>query len=83
MTLDGLRREPAIYLLPEWESKEQALEHCEKQRRDFRGTLNGWYRVPSMRPAQRGLNAFLRWFECSVHSMIIDLCDEPMEHEYI
>ena len=27
LTLEELRREPTIYLLPEWETEEEALEH--------------------------------------------------------
>lgn len=82
LTLDDLRREPTIYLLPEWESKEEALEHLrEVSNSIFEEQLNGWYRVPSVWPSERDLNAFCRWFECSFHSMIVDLCDEPMEHE--
>ena len=26
-------------------------------------------------PEKRDLNAFLQWFECGFHSMVIDICD--------
>ena len=82
LTLDDLRQEPTIYLLPEWDSKEEALEHLrEVSNWIFEEQLDGWYRVPSVWPSKRDLDAFLRWFDCSFHSMIVDLCDEPMEHE--
>ena len=69
LTLDDLRHEPTIYLLPEWESKEEALEHLrEVSNSIFEEQLNGWYRVPSVWPSERDLNTFLRWFECSFHS---------------
>jgi len=45
--------------------------------------LDGWYRVPSAWPAERDLPAFLIWFEWSLHSMIIDLGDDPIEHQDI
>jgi hypothetical protein len=84
LTLDDRRHEPTIYLLPEWESKEKALEHLrEVSNSIFEEQLNGWYRAPSVWPSERDLNTFLRWFECSFHSMVVDLCDEPMEHEEI
>ena len=84
LTLDDLRHEPTIYLLPEWESNEEALEHLrEVSNSIFEEQLNGWYRVPSVWPSERDLNTFLRWFECSFHSMVVDLCDEQMEHEEI
>ena len=46
----------------------------------FEEQLNGWYRVPSVWPEKRDLNAFLQWFECSFHSMVIDVCDERLRH---
>ena len=82
LTLDDLRLEPTIYLLPECNSKEEALERLRKVSEDiFEEQLDGWYRVPSAWPTERGLAELRRWFECSFHSMIIDLCDEPIEHE--
>ncbi len=82
LTLDDLRREPTIYLLPEWESNEEKLEHLrEVSNLIFEEQLNGWYRVPAVWPSERDLNAFLRWFECTFHSMVIDLCDESIDHE--
>ncbi len=82
LTLDNLAREPTIYLLPEWESNEEKLEHLrELSNSIFEEQLNGWYRDREVWPSQRDLNAFLGWFDCSFHSMIMDLCDEPIEYE--
>jgi hypothetical protein len=82
LTLDDLRREPTIYLIPEWETQEEALEHLREISNEiFEEQLNGWYRVPSVWPSDRGLSSLLLWFECSFHSMVVDLCDEPIEHE--
>jgi len=84
LTLEDVRREPTIYLLPKCDSKEEALEHLrEVSNSIFEEQLNGWYRVPEAWPSDRDLNAFRRWFDCSFHSMIIDVCDEPIEHEEI
>ena len=82
LTLEDLRREPAIYLLPEWETEEEeAFEHlAEVSSEIFEEQLNGWYPVTSVWPADRDLNAFLRWFDCSFHSMVVDLCDERLRH---
>ena len=81
LTLEDLRREPTIYLLPEWETEEEALEHlAEVSSEIFIEQLNGWYRVPSVWPEDRELNAFLRWFDCSFHSMVFDICDERLRH---
>ena len=82
LTLDDLQLEPTIYLLPECDSKEEALKHLREVSEEiFDEQLNGWYRVASAWPTERGLAEFRRWFECSFHSMIIDLCEEPIEHE--
>lgn len=82
LTLDDLRREPTIYLLPECESEAEALEYLREVSNEiFEEHLDGWYRVPSEWPTNRDLTVLRRWFECSFHSMIVDLCDEPIDHE--
>ncbi|MFN3326344.1 MAG: hypothetical protein ACK5AZ_22840 [Bryobacteraceae bacterium] len=82
LTLHDLRLEPTIYLLPEWDTEEEALQHLAEVSNDiFEEQLNGWYRVPSVWPASRDLNAFLLWFDCRFHSMIIDVCAERLRHE--
>ena len=61
LTLDDLRREPTIYLLPECESEEEVLMYLrETSTAIFEEQLNGWYRVPSAWPIERDLNAFGR-----------------------
>ena len=81
LTLDDLRLEPTIYLLPEWETEEEALQHlAEVSGEIFEEQLNGWHRVPSVWPATRDLKAFLLWFDCSFHSMVVDVCDGRLRH---
>ena len=75
LTLEDLRQEPTIYLLREWKTDEQALKHLAHVNEIFEEELNGWYRDPSVWPEKRDLNAFLQWFECGFHSMVIDVCD--------
>ena len=78
LTLDDLSLEPTIYLLPECEGKEEAIECLREVCTEiFEEQLDGWYRVPSAWPTERDLHAFLIWFEWSLHSMIIDLGDDP------
>jgi hypothetical protein len=68
LTLEDLQLEPTIYLLPEWETDEEALEHLAGVSDEiFEEQLNGWHRVPSVWPEERDINAFLRWFACSFH----------------
>jgi hypothetical protein len=83
LTLADLRREPAIYLLPECESKDEALEGLRGGGipKIFEEQLNGWYRLSSAWPKQRDLQTFCHWFECSFHSMIFDLGTGRLRHE--
>ena len=84
LTLDDLRLDPTIYLLPECEGKEEAIEALREVCTEiFEEQLDGWYRVPAAWPAERDLNAFLLWFKWSLHSMIIDLGDYIIEYEGI
>ena len=43
--------------------------------------LVGWYRVPSSWPVNRTFDTFKRWFEYRFHSMLVDLCEDPLEHD--
>jgi hypothetical protein len=82
LTLEDLQREPTIYLLPECDSQDQAIEYQGMSVSNiFEEHLDGWYRVPAVWPKQRDLPTFQRWFEFSFHSMIVDLCDDVLEHE--
>ena len=79
LTLVELLREPTVYLLPESASDEQAAEFlAEACGEIFKEQLNAWYRVPSAWPQDREIENFKRWFSYSFHSMMIDLCDEPL-----
>ena len=79
LSLEDLRREPTVYLLPESENEEEVRE-CLKEGcgQIFEEQLDGWYRVPSAWPSQRDLDTFDRWFDWSLHSVVIDLCDGPL-----
>jgi hypothetical protein len=82
LMLEDLQREPTIYLVPECDSEEQALEYLGETIRDiFEQQLDGWYRVPEVWPATRDLTTFKSWFEVTFHSIIVDLSDDVLEHE--
>jgi hypothetical protein len=84
LTLADLQREPTIYLVPECDSQDQAIEYLGESVRDiFEEQLDGWYRVPGVWPTKRDLPTFQRWFEFSFHSMIVDLCDDVLGHEQL
>jgi len=82
LRLEDLQREPTIYLVAECDSQEQAIEYLGASVRDiFEEHLDGWYRVPAVWPERRDATTFQRWFEISFHSMIVDLCEDVLEHE--
>ena len=81
LTLDDLRLEPTIYLLPEWNTDDEALQLlAEVSNEIFEEQLNGRHRVPSVWPGERDLKSFLFWIDCSFHSMVIDLSAERLRH---
>jgi hypothetical protein len=47
----------------------------------FEEHLDGWCRVPAVWPKKRDLSTFQLWFEFSLHSMIVGLSDDVLEHE--
>jgi hypothetical protein len=82
LTLEDLQREPTIYLVAECDSPEQAIDYLGDSVRDiFEEQLDGWYRVPAVWPAKRDTVTFQSWFDISFHSMIVDICDDALEHE--
>jgi hypothetical protein len=81
LTLEDLRVDPSIYLLPEWESDEDALDKLAKVSAEiFTEQLHSWHRVESVWPQDRDVDTFLRWFDCSFYSMVLDVCEERVRH---
>ena len=82
LTLDHLRLEPTIYLLPEWDTEEEALQLLAAVSNEiFEEQLNGCCRLSAVWPATRDLKTFLLWFACSFHSMVVDVCSERLRHD--
>jgi hypothetical protein len=83
---DITRREvvedPTIYLIPECDSEEDIhevlRELCEEI---FVEQLAGWLTDEATWPQDRSFDVFCRWFDWQHHSMLIDLCDEPLKDE--
>ena len=82
LVLQDLVREPSVYLIPECETadevREVLRELCEEI---FIEQLDGWYRDQATWPEDRSFKAFRRWFDFEHHSMLLDLCDEPLIRE--
>ena len=49
----------------------------------FEEQLDGWYRVHSLWPSRRDLANFDHWFEWTFHSLVVDLCNDPLLREEI
>ena len=84
MSLEDLRREPTVYLLPESENEEEVRERLKEVcGQIFEEQLDGCYRVPSSWPSRRDLDAFDRWFEWSFQSAAGALRDALLLQEAI
>jgi hypothetical protein len=82
LSLEDLSREPTIYLVPEYDTEEDAELYVHKHCREiFEEQLDGWYRVPSAWPPDRGFRVFKQWFEYHFHAVLLDLCDSPVIKE--
>ena len=64
LNVEDLQREPTIYLVPECDSLDQAMQYLGESITDiFEEQLDGWYRAPEVWPAKRNLTTFQSWFE--------------------
>lgn len=79
LTLESLNEEPTAYLIPEiWEDSDQEefLKTCYDAL--FEEQLEGWWTDEAAWPQPRDLKMFLNWFAVEFHSLVFDLCDEPI-----
>ena len=74
-----LVREPINYLIPECDMDDDVAdvlhELCQKI---FEEQLAGWYTDKSTWPRNRSLDVFCHWSDYQHHSMLVDLCEEPL-----
>ena len=79
LTLQDLGQEPDVYLVPEFESEEDFAD-CLREMFHviFEIQLEGWWTDRSTWPANCTLDTFQAWFDCQVHSLVLDLSDEPL-----
>lgn len=82
-TLDVIRRDSHVYLLPEYAMDDERVELLrEFYEAIFEQELMGWWTDPRAHPAPRAFEMFLEWFEVEFHSVVFDLLDdEAIEHE--
>ena len=81
LVFENLRREPHVYLLPEYEdptSQQEVLEEFWPIL--FEAMLEGWVTDEALWPQNRTLGMFQEWFEIQMCSLVQDLDgDEPLE----
>ena len=79
LTIRELVHEPTIYLIPECETDDEVTktlrERCEEI---FNEQLSGWFTDRRTWPRDRSFEVFCRWFDFQYHSVLVDLCDEPL-----
>ena len=71
---ETLRKEPTIYLLPEYEDPSSQREVLEEFWPDlFEAMLEGWVTDEASWPKNRTLEMFREWFEVQMSSIVEDL----------
>ncbi len=82
VTMEELLEDCDTILLPDTDSLEEARELLEPLKPDFFAVqLDGWLRDPSAWPQDRSAAVFDQWFALEVHSMVLDLVEEPILRE--
>lgn len=76
----GPSGEPDVYLLPDFETTEE-MERWLKRHYDwfFCEQLNNWYLDEDLWVKNRTFKMFKEWFDYSLHTMVWDSQDGPIE----
>ena len=82
ITLEDLRADRYVLLIPGYDTPEQAMRYIERNHKAiFEMELFGWYTDESMWPEKRTLSVFRKWLDVEIHSMVIDMLDEHIMRE--
>ena len=75
--LSELHWENSVYLIPDMES---GFEAWLKRNYAvmFEHELNSWYTDESLWPKNRSFKTFKKFFKVSFHSMVFDMCKNPL-----
>jgi hypothetical protein len=83
ISLDDLRKDCIVILIPEVTNDEEATAFIEDMYKEiFEMELGSWYGDETMWPKNRSLEMFRDWFDIEIHSEIFDALDEEIEKEY-
>ena len=82
LTLDRMREECHVYLIPEHISSDHVRKYLQKNHKYlFEMELWSWCTNPELWPKKRDFNTFKKWFDIEIHSMVIDTLDEVIMKE--
>jgi hypothetical protein len=74
--------EQTVYLIPEFESDDEAWEILEDAYAQvFERELEGWHTDESAWPQNRTFAMFKEWFDIELHSVVEDLCAYEIEDD--
>lgn len=73
LTLDSLRTDCTVILLPEFVDPEEGVAHVDEiYQQLFKMELASWYDDTSVWPKDLSLKAFWEWFDVEIHSTVLD-----------
>ena len=71
--------ERTVYLLPEYDDEVDGMALLSMAyEMIFESELENWHLIEEDWPSNRTFAMFREWFEIEMHSMVVDLCDEPL-----
>lgn len=74
LTLEELRDDCNVFLIPEYDTNEQAMRYIERNHKEiFELQLLDWYLDDSVWPEKRTLSVFKQWFDIEIHSVVYDM----------
>ncbi|WP_320170453.1 hypothetical protein [Maridesulfovibrio sp.] len=82
VTLADLRDDCMTFLVPDYEDNGKALEYILKNSREiFELELESWDLRVDLWPKNRDRRLFKKWFDVVIHSQVVDLGKNSLEHE--
>lgn len=77
ITLEQLRTDSTVYLIPDFDEIEDALAAIDQiYGQIFEAELAEWSEEESTWPEDRSLKQFWKWFDVALHSIVIDAVED-------
>jgi hypothetical protein len=82
VSLEEAREDPTVFLLPDFDSNEEAWSYVEDLSRDiFEIELIAWYQDEATWPRRRDYQTFREWFDVELHTTVIDPYEDEIDRE--